>query len=430
MIIFISQNVKTMLAVTDFIEHTVKVWEKSPETLPEFGKTYTSDEQRLREENFQQFQQKIEALKSKKNVRTLQKEDPGQSFFPHFKAFLKSVFDFEEDQLGIILSDKFKNVSKDFFYRAREFGPELSPENIYQGIRNVWIMNGLQLMVGVPVEITPSIFGYSMIYPYSDNYLDDLSVSDEEKKAFSKRFNKRLHGELVIPANPTEEQLFKLVGMFEMQYNRNEFPEVYESLYAIQNGQTRSLELINSNGLGEAKIREICFEKGGASVLADGYLVAGRLTCKQEQALFGYGVYLQLLDDIQDVKEDTEGQTKTLFSCRHKNSPLGVFVNKTINFGRTIMQEMKCFDGVDIEVMLRLMNRSIEMMIIESAGMNPDYYPEEYLAELEKHSPLRFSYLRKRRSQSKSQRFSLFRKYFEQAPKEKKHFSPGAFFPS
>jgi|GEM_PF-5131194 len=81
-----------MLAVTDFIGHTVKVWEKSPETLPEFEKTYTSDEQELREENFQQFQQKLEVLKSRENVRSLRNEDPGQSFFPYFKAFLKNVF--------------------------------------------------------------------------------------------------------------------------------------------------------------------------------------------------------------------------------------------------------------------------------------------------------------------------------------------------
>ena len=419
-----------MLAVSSFIDHTVNVWEKSPETLPDFNQEYTSGEQQFRENNFQRFQEKLNALKSKKNVRSIRKEDPGQSFFPHFKSFLQTVFDFEEYQLEIILSEQFKNVSKDFFYRAREFGPELSPENIYQGMRNVWIMNGLQLMMGVPVEITLSIFGYSMIYPYSDNFLDDPMVFDEEKKAFSKRFNRSLHGELVIPVNHTEEKLFKLVEMFEMQYNRQEYPEVYESLYAIQNGQTRSLELINRNGPDDSVIREICFEKGGASVLADGYLVAGRLTYEQEKALFGYGVYLQLLDDIQDVKEDTKGQTKTLFSCRDKNISLGAFVNKTIHFGRTIMEEMRCFDGIDIEVMLRLMNRSIEMMIIESAGMNPDYYSKEYLAEIEKHSPLRFEYIRQKRSQSKSQRFSLFRKYFEQAPKEqvpkeKKHFFSG-----
>ena len=61
-------------------------------------------------------------------------------------------------------------------------------------MRNVWIMNGVQLMADVPVKITPSVFAYSMIYPYSDNFLDDPNVTEEEKQAFSKRFNQRLHG--------------------------------------------------------------------------------------------------------------------------------------------------------------------------------------------------------------------------------------------
>ena len=86
-------------------------------------------------------------------------------------------------------------------------------------------------------------------------------------------------------------------------------------MYAIQKGQTDSLKLLQDNGLKESGIKDICFEKGGASVLADGYLVAGRLTTEQERALFGYGVYLQLLDDIQDVNEDTESNTRTIFSC-------------------------------------------------------------------------------------------------------------------
>lgn len=409
-----------MLAVNDYIEHAVNVWEKSPDWMPEFEKSYTPFEQQLREDKFQEFQDKLNTLKSKRNVRSFKSDEAGKSFFPVFRDFLKNVFDFEQDQLKIILSDRFKDVSKDFFYRAREFGPELSPENIYQGMRNVWIMNGLQLMMSVPVEITPSVFGYSMIYPYSDNFLDDPNITDNEKKSFSKRFDQRLHGQKVIAANQTEKQLFRLVELFEIQYGRSRFPEVYESLYAIQKGQTRSLGLINCNGMGDSKIREICFEKGGASVLADGYLVAGKLNRDQEQALFGYGVYLQLLDDIQDVKEDSNACTKTMFSFSDETEGLGKFLSKTIHFGRAIMEELRCFNNTDINVMLGLMNRSIEMMIIESAGLNPDYYTKEYLNELERFSPLRFSYLREKRSQSKSQRFAFLKKYFEQAKSKTK----------
>src|SRR5690554_6629817 len=100
-------------------------------------------------------------------------------------------------------------------------------------------------MMGISLEITPSVFAYSMIYPYSDNLLDDPNISGAEKQEFSRRFNRRLHGEKVESESETESQLFRLVGMIEDQFPRNEFPKVYESLYAIQQGQTHSLNLIN-----------------------------------------------------------------------------------------------------------------------------------------------------------------------------------------
>jgi hypothetical protein len=205
--------------------------------------------------------------------------------------------------------------------------------------------------------------------------------------------------------------------MFEEEFPRSEFPKVYESLYAIQQGQTNSLKMIGQNGLPDKEISSICFEKGGASVLADGYLVAGEMSREQEQALFGYGIYLQLLDDIQDVREDSLAFTKTLFSCLPE-SDLGRFVNKTIHFGRMALEEMRCFKGVKSDDFLGLMNRSIEMMIVESVGLNETWYSNDYLEAIEKVSPLHFAYLRKKRTQSKSQRFALFQKYFDM-PKSK-----------
>ncbi|MFW6257835.1 MAG: class 1 isoprenoid biosynthesis enzyme, partial [Prolixibacteraceae bacterium] len=272
------------------------------------------------------------------------------------------------------------------------------------------------LMMELPVEITPSIFGYSMIYPYSDNFLDDQAVTGEEKKQYSHRFNRRLHGEKINPHNHTEMQLFRLVEMFEEQYSRIEFPEVYESLYAIQQGQTNSLKLMKIKGIPDAEIRKICFEKGGASVLADGYLVAGKLSQEQERALFGYGVYLQLLDDIQDVHEDSEANTHTLFSCTGRFN-LDDYVNRTVNFGRMAMEDLRCFN-VEPNSFLQLMNQSIETMIIESVGLNPLHFSEEWLKKMEQHSPLRFEFIRTKRSQSKSQRFGLFQKYFSQQQSE------------
>jgi hypothetical protein len=404
-----------MLPVNQYINHFTEVWEKSPDSLF-LCRRYSVAEQSERESEFNRIQGKMKSLQPRKKRFALNEEKAAGMFFPLFRSFMESIFDFEPEQLDIILSGSFKNVSRDFYYQAREFGPELTAENLYQGLRNVWIMNGIQLKMDLPVEITPSVLAYSMIYPYSDNLLDDPALSENEKKAFSVRFNRRLHGEMVEPVSYTEKQLFLLVEMIELQYPRKQFPNVYESLYAIQRGQTRSLSLINCNGMPEAEIREICFEKGGASVLADGYLVAGHLTQVQEQALFGYGIYLQLLDDVQDAKEDAEASTKTLFSGMYGKHCLDLMLNRTIHFGRTALQEMSCFGSDKSATMLRLMNRSIETMAVESAGLNPGSWSEEYLSALEEYSPLRFEFIRQKKSQSKSHRLSMFKKYFDQAP--------------
>ena len=405
-----------MPEIQSHIEYYSGLWEACPVDFPFFPRVYNRDEQLLRELRFDAIQEKVKKLQQKNDRQTNKPGDPGKIFFPVLREFMENVFDFEGAQLEIILSDRFKEVSKDFFYRARKFGPELSPENIYQGLRNVWIMNGLQLMMGIPVEITPSVFAYSMIYPYSDNLLDGPDLSVFEKQRFSKRFNMRLHGDHIEPENFAEKQLFMLVSMIEGQFPREEFPEVFESLYGIQQGQTRSLQLIDCNGPEEGVVRNIRFEKGGASVLADGYLVAGRLTPLQEQALFGYGVYLQMLDDIQDITEDTLAKTKTLFACRENKALLEALINKTIHFGRLALEKLACFEGTEMNQMLKLMNHSIESMMIESVGLSPGLYSGMWLQNLEKHFPVSLKFLREKKSKSKSQRFDIFKKYFDQLP--------------
>ncbi|MFA5533338.1 MAG: hypothetical protein WCY58_03185 [Mariniphaga sp.] len=405
-----------MLAFNSYIDHFVKIWESGTDSLPLFKRSYSKREQKEKEGLFSKFEEKATSYQKGKDLRKLRESEPGTIFFPLFHSFLRDIFDFEPDQLEIILSEEFKFVSRDFFYKARQFAPELSPENIYQAMRNAWIMNSIQLMMNLPVEITPSVFAYSMIYPYSDNLLDNPEITSEEKQEFSHRFNQRLHGEKPHPNNHTESQLFRLVEMFEEQYPRHSFPEVYDSLYIIQQAQTRSLKLIHCDDINDITVREICFEKGGASVLADGYLVAGHLTPVQEQAIFGYGIYLQLLDDLQDMKEDQEAHTRTMLSCLTGVAHLEAFVNRAIHFGRQALDELRFFNGCNMDALLRLMNHSVEMMIVESVGLNPEFYTSEYLATLEIFSPLRFEFIRQKRNQSGSQRFAFFKKYFDQIP--------------
>ena len=186
--------------------------------------------------------------------------------------------------------------------------------------------------------------------------------------------------------------------MIEDEFPRLAYPEVYQSLLSIHEAQTQSMQLIHSAGtLSEREILKICMAKGGASVLADGYLVAGRLSKDQEYFLFGYGAYLQLLDDIQDVDEDSNACLKTVFS--NSIELLDIKLNKTYWFGEKVMQSLPLFGGRHIEVFQSLMRKSMDLFIIEAIAQNPDCYSKKYIDEMETHSPFSFSYIQKRKEQ-------------------------------
>ncbi|PIF06416.1 MAG: hypothetical protein CSA36_01645 [Draconibacterium sp.] len=399
-----------MLNVDQHIQYFTQIWLDCPAGFPKFQKGYSPADQKERENRFELLQNKFKKLK--KPAPTEQDyKDTAQSFFPLFREFLEQVFDFEHKHLDTILSDDFRHVSGSFFEQARKFGPELTVEDIYQGLRNLWIMNGLQLIIGVPVKITPPMFAYSMIYPYSDNFLDDPNVSINEKIAFSERFFRRLTGEDIVAENFCESQLYKLVEMIEAYFPRKDYHDVYHSLYAIHQAQTNSLQLLDNVELTDADRRAIAFEKGGTSVLADGFLVAGQLTQEQQKVLFGYGIYLQLLDDIQDLKEDAASDTDTLFTsiCKDKRQLL---VNKTVHFGQQVVSEFDCFPFCYANDFAGLILHSVEVMLIESVGLSDGWYSVDYIDKMNEYSPLGYTFIKKK-SKSKSQRLQLFKKYFE-----------------
>lgn len=397
--------------IQDYILYFNDVWEQSPSHLPQFERTYSRSEKQQRENGFNAFQQKLKKLNGPIRLRKTV-DDPTHLLFPLLKNFMAEVFDFNKENLNVMFSDAFMEATKRFYHRARAFGSELSSENIFQALRNVWIMNQLQLVTHFSVHITPSVFAYSMIYPYSDNFLDNPDYSHEEKQLFSLRLNQRLHGESVLPFSHEEKRIYTLVEMMEEEFPRHEYAGVYASLYAIHKGQTQSLKLMRSVGLNDLQIQSICFEKGGASVLADGYLVAGKLTQQKERALFAYGIYLQLLDDIQDLDEDKLANTKTMFSLLSKDE-LALAVNKTIHFGRKVLEEMSCFYDEANPAIIALISQSIDKMIIESVGVLGHRYNGAYLAELEHYSPLRFSFIRNKNAQSQSQRFAILQQVLD-----------------
>lgn len=215
-------------------------------------------------------------------------------------------------QLEPLLANGFRDALRAFPVRARRFDASLRPADIYQAARNALTMHCLQSLLGVPVESTPAVVGYSLLYPYTDNLLDDESLGAAAKMAFSRRLAERLRGREVEPDDRREARIFELVGMIETQFDRARFPDVFASLLAIHRAQERSVALLGGAApLPARTIVEIGVEKGGTSVLADGYLVAGALTPAQAECIFGPGVFLQLRDDLDEL----ERRSPFRFAC-------------------------------------------------------------------------------------------------------------------
>jgi hypothetical protein len=274
-------------------------------------------------------------------------------------------------------------------------------DDIIQACRNAWTACGLQPLLGQPMNLTPAIIGYSLLYPYSDNYLDHPRLSRSEKLHFSERFRQRLRGQLYPPCNPHEAAVWTMVQMIENQYPRLLYPQVFDCLLAIHRAQEQSIAQLGfSNRFGHCgktiDLLRISCAKGGTSVLADACLAHPLLTPEESTVSFLWGVLLQLGDDLQDVHEDLQRGSVTLFSLAAAESkPLDSLVQQLLNLSEYVADRMELLpNGSDtLKNLLRMSWRSLIHMAVAETQQ---FFSAEFLAELEPCSLFRFSFLRSR----------------------------------
>lgn len=204
-----------------------------------------------------------------------------------------------------------------FIHQAIRFDKGISGADVYQALRNVVTALFLQDLQGINVGLTDSITAYSLLYPYTDNYLDQVLTKTSEKISFAERFRLRLEGKSPRAINSHEEKIFALVEFIEREYARSSYPEVYKSLLLIHDRQIQSLARQKQKNLAKwtvSEILDLSIQKGGASVLADAFLVNPASEEKNLKFAYKLGFVLQLIDDLQDAAEDFLNGDVTLFT--------------------------------------------------------------------------------------------------------------------
>jgi hypothetical protein len=335
------------------------------------------------------------------------------ALFPEFAAAALGL----EAGAVELLSNSFFPVGTELARWTRSFDPTLSMEDTIQAARNAWIACGIQALLGRPMELTPSILAYSLLYPYSDNYLDDPLISTAEKLGFNERFRQRLSGQRMAAGDPREAAVWAMVQMIEEQYPRQRCPQVYESLLAIHQAQERSLAQLNHGGFIDRsreadEVLSISCAKGGSSVLADACLAQPWLTPEECQFSFEWGVLLQLGDDLQDVREDLERGALTLFTrAAAQSDPLDSLVAQLLHFSQHVAARMDKLEN-GMSVLKDLLRMSWRTLIVMAVAENHTFFSPAFLAELEPCSNFRFGFLRSR-NQKLAGRQALYATLFD-----------------
>ncbi len=378
------------------VSQTVDLWNACALQAARPLRQYSPIEQEQREKAFDEALQSVEAEIKWAARSSADRRNIRHRVLTSFARFCVSALDLEDEMVDLLTND-FLPVGTKLADWARHFDPDLSMTDIIQACRNAWTACGLQPLLGFPVGITPSILGYSLLYPYSDNYLDREDVSAQAKLRFSERFRALLLGEGLSPESDREAALRALVELIEAQYPRTRYPDVFDCLLAIHRAQEQSItQVTNETVYDEAEVLRISCAKGGTSVLADACLAYGRLKEEESRFAFDWGVLLQLGDDLQDVKEDRRHGSVTVFSrAVAQGRTLDALATQLLNFSEKVGARMDRLPH-GAPIYKELLKMSWRSLIIRAVADSHAFFSAAFVDEAERCSPFRFAFLRER----------------------------------
>ena len=374
-------------AVRQLTEKYLAMWRDLPDVEPEFSRRFTPWQQR---ENERQLEMQLK--RSPISFGTDGDMQDPESFrisFDVIKTVVGSSL-LSHDRLNADYFNESEKVTRQFMVDAKLFDPSLSQNDVHQALRNLWVFNSIQMIVGKKMELTPSSFAYSLLYPYTDNGLDSSEHSSDEKQGYISWLSEWFLGNKYRPIDDWTGKIAELLMMIEKEYPAPEFCDVYLSLSAIHRAQSKSLILHNiQHGSDEENLTAITIEKGGTSVLADGYLAAGRLNNAEADCFFEYGVLLQLVDDLLDIDEDGVNAHSTPFLRIAERGNLDSAARRLLLFVKHCAGQLSNLNRSHAHRVKEMVEQSCSFLILETAARHREFYSSRFLQNVECWMPLR-----------------------------------------
>ncbi len=367
--------------------------EKHPEIFPAVGDMQKKENEALIEEFSARMQKKAEQRPEGKEGLKQWEQEMEQEL----KCFLK-----KEKMLSLsewinpVLFHEFEKETKHFIDRVRGFDADLNAGQIWQAMRNYFIYAMIVEMQGERQNAANPILAYSLLYPYTDNYIDDKTTTKEEKERYNRMIARKLKGEPVLAQSALEEKTCRLLDMIGDAYEGEAKKKVIGTLLQLLEAQNYSIRQQKA-GISEDEILGISIWKGSTSVLAD-YLFATQDWREKEEGFYlRFGFLLQLVDDLQDMEEDKKEGSHTLMIKAAEQKRLEGQVNRLLWF---IWDTVRAFEPRNPGLKGFVLKNCVEITLL-SVAMSAQHFLKEYIKALAPYLPLSVEFIKKMKKQQK-----------------------------
>ena len=367
--------------------------EKHPEIFPAVGDMQKKENEALIEEFSARMQKKAEQRPEGKEGLKQWEQEMEQEL----KCFLeKEKMLSLSEWINPVLFHEFEKETKHFIDRVRGFDADLNAGQIWQAMRNYFIYAMIVEMQGERQNAANPILAYSLLYPYTDNYIDDKTTTKEEKERYNRMIARKLKGEPVLVQSALEEKTCRLLDMIGDAYEGEAKKKVIGTLLQLLEAQNYSIRQQKA-GISEDEILGISIWKGSTSVLAD-YLFATQDWREKEEGFYlRFGFLLQLVDDLQDMEEDKKEGSHTMMIKAAEQKRLEGQVNRLLWF---IWDTVRAFEPRNPGLKGFVLKNCVEITLL-SAAMNAQHFLKEYIKALEPYLPLSVEFIKKMKKQQK-----------------------------
>ncbi|MBP1656368.1 MAG: hypothetical protein H6Q31_969 [Bacteroidetes bacterium] len=376
-------------AISSLTAQTVHKWETSPAVFPTNMPTYGRSEKGANEKRILRV---LDDQDKRRDLQTLFRNPGGITGSTLRRLAITDLFVLPDPGNSPALpSGQFADATADFVRRARMFDPDIPSDQLAQALRNLWVFCSFQYLADLPIAVTPSAVAYSLLYPYTDNFLDDREVNADQKKRFGARIGTELQSPGQEPEDAREAAVFALIGMIAEEFPRTAYPLIHKSLQAIHAAQCCSIG--QQGSAARADVLRTSMMKGGTSVLVDALIAGSVRDWAWLDMAFEYGCVLQLVDDLQDAKKDTELKHRTIFATESYPQPLESESLHLLKFLYDLIPSWELPTKRDRPSFTTLMAGSCSFLIFEAVARARPLFSTSFLRRADTHAPVSLEFL-------------------------------------